>query len=74
MFNVINVQLAQAFGVGCFVGFLFGIMVGGFAMMLAGWRYLQQDPDGPGGWRNRMQQLSTEHDARVHSTTAMRLE
>lgn len=59
----------QLLFIGGLFGFVTGLFIGAFSTILYAWRWLQSDPDGPGGWRNRMQALSTEHDARVHSIT-----
>jgi len=42
--------------------FIFGLVIGALAFIGYAWRWLQQDPDGPGGFRNRLQQLGSEAD------------
>lgn len=49
---------------------LFGILIGGFAVIVAGWRYIHQDPDGVGGWNSRLEQLGSRHPSNPPSITA----
>ena len=42
------------------MAFVLGVLLGIAAM----WHWLNGDPDGPGGWRSRMHQYSSQHESR----------
>ena len=52
--------------IGAFIGilivvFVFGMTLGSLSMLIYGWKWLNADPDGEGGYESRMEALSQRY-------------